>query len=237
MRSLLVLFLVLLTSFSVSAEPAKKDLLAKPLAETFHYEPSVWSLADGVLRGGSETERVKRNWFITTRDSFENFELEMWIRCHGDPKLGMINGGIQIRSALIQNGHVAGYQVDVGKKWFGAIYDEHRRKLLTKGVDPEGIEAHLNIFGWNHYRILADGPRIRTWINDRLVTDYTEPHPEVIPADGQIAIQVHSGGNALVQVRDLTIRELPATKGSVKWGDFPSIQEAIDAAKKLVEKK
>ncbi len=237
MRLLSALILLAFSPFLPSAERAKINLLAVPLSENFFYEPSVWSLTDGILRGGSEREKVKRNWFITTKESFENFELEMWIRCHGDPKLGMINGGIQVRSALIKDDHVAGYQVDCGQNWFGALYDEHRRKLLTRGLDPEGIESHLNVFGWNHYRIVADGLRIRTWINDRLVTDYIEPHPEVVPADGRIAIQVHSGGNALVQVRGLSLRELPSTKGSTKWGDFNSVEEAIAAAKALVKEK
>ena len=39
--------------------------------------------------------------------------------------------------------------------------------------------------------------------------DYTEADPAIVQT-GKMGIQVHGGGKALVQVKDITIEELPA---------------------------
>ncbi|MFO0002775.1 MAG: DUF1080 domain-containing protein, partial [bacterium] len=69
---------------------------------------------------------------------------------------------------------------------------------------------------WNEYRILAEGPRIRTWINGVPALDYTEQDPAVA-LDGRIAIQIHSGGLAEIQARNIQIEELPATPNAPTW--------------------
>jgi hypothetical protein len=71
---------------------------------------------------------------------------------------------------------------------------------------------------WNEYRIRAEGPRIRSWINGVPALDYTEAEPRVA-ADGRIAVQIHSGGHALVQVKDVVIEELPPTPGAATWAE------------------
>ena len=47
--------------------------------------------------------------------------------------------------------------------------------------------------------------------------DYTEADAN-IAQDGHIGIQVHGGGKALVQVKDIVIEELPPTPGAPTWG-------------------
>lgn len=56
--------------------------------------------------------------------------------------------------------------------------------------------------------IRAEGTRIRIWINGVEGSDYFEPDPK-IPLEGRIGLQVHGGGKALIQFRDITIEELP----------------------------
>ena len=46
--------------------------------------------------------------------------------------------------------------------------------------------------------------------------DYTEADP-AIALDGKIALQIHSGGVALVQFKDLVIEELAPTPGAPTW--------------------
>ena len=44
--------------------------------------------------------------------------------------------------------------------------------------------------------------------------------PETDPSvalDGHIAIQIHAGGFAIVQAKDITIEELPPTPGAPTW--------------------
>ncbi|MGI9244521.1 MAG: 3-keto-disaccharide hydrolase, partial [Verrucomicrobiales bacterium] len=159
----------------------------------------VWRVQDGAITAGSHSEKFPKNEFISTAKSYANFELKLRIKCSGDLETGQINSGIQVRSARLPGGVVAGYQIDCGKGWFGKIYDEHRRRLIyPKPIDEEKLLKGIDTFGWNEYRILADGPRIQVWINGIKASDYTEKNP-LIPLDGVIAPQIHKGGHAMVQ--------------------------------------
>jgi hypothetical protein len=177
-----------------------------------------WRVQDGCLTGGSTTEKVPRNFFLATTRSFENFELRLRLKLTGVPNTGMINSGVQIRSIRIPNNtEMAGYQVDAGDGWWGKLYDEsRRRKVIAEPVDPAALTAAVKRDGWNEYRIRAEGPRIRSWINGVAALDFTETEPN-IARDGHLAIQIHSGGIALVQVKDVTVEELPPTPGAPTW--------------------
>jgi putative membrane-bound dehydrogenase-like protein len=125
---------------------------------------------------------------------------------------------------------MSGYQVDCGEGWFGKIYDEFRRnKVIAEPVDPAALAKAVDIFGWNEYRIRAEGPRIQAWINGVLAIDYTEQDKN-IALNGQIGPQVHAGGICLVQFKDVTLEELPATPGAPTWESLGG----VDAARKLV---
>ncbi len=205
------------------AEPV--SLFNGKTLDGWDYDPAVWRVEDSCITGGSTTAKIPKNYFISTQRSFQNFELRMKIKCSGDPKTGMINSGIQIRS--IRDGTaMSGYQVDCGAGWFGKIYDEHRRNRVIWAPTPEqqaALDKAVDVFGWNEYRIRAEGPRIQTWINGVHCMDYTETDPN-IALDGHIAPQVHSGGACLVQVKDVTIEELPATPGAPTWKSIGGLE-------------
>ena len=186
-----------------------------------------WRVEDGAVTAGSLTKRTPRNEFIFTAKSYANFELTLKIKCAGDPETGLINSGIQIRSARLGNGLAAGYQVDCGAGWFGKIYDEHRRKLIYPDpLDEAKLLEAIDTFGWNDYRILAEGPRIQVWINGVKASDYTEEDP-LIPLDGRIAPQIHKGGKTMVQFKDVKIRELPATADAPTWESLGGTEAAL----------
>jgi hypothetical protein len=176
-----------------------------------------WRVQDGALTGGSATEKVPKNFFLATTRSFQNFNLRVKIKLTGDPKTGMINSGVQIRSQRVpDHTEMSGYQVDAGDKWWGKLYDESRRnKVIAEPIDA-AADAAVKKEDWNDYRILAEGPRIRSWINGVPALDYTEADP-AIALDGKIALQIHSGGVALVQFKDLVIEELAPTPGAPTW--------------------
>ena len=177
-----------------------------------------WRVQDGAVTGGSTTEKVPKNSFLATTRSFQNFDLRLKIKLTGDPKTGMINIGVQIRSLRVPDHHeMSGYQVDAGDKWWGKLYDESRRnKVIAEPIDAAAADAAVKRDDWNDYRILAEGPRIRSWINGVPALDYTETDP-AIALDGKVALQVHSGGMALVQFKDIAITELPPTPGAPTW--------------------
>lgn len=193
--------------------------------EGWDYDPAVWRVEGGCITGGSTTNKIPRNFFISTKKSFQNFELKLKIKCSGDPKTGLINSGIQIRSVR-DGAAMSGYQVDCGAGWFGKIYDEHRRNKVIWAPAPEqqaALDKAVDVFGWNEYVIRAEGPRIQTWINGVHCMDYTETDPN-IALDGHIAPQVHSGGVCLVQVKDVTIEELPPTPGAPTWESIGGLE-------------
>ena len=183
--------------------------------ETVEGDRRWWAVADGAIAGGSLSDTVPHNTFLATKESFQNFELRLEIRIRGS---GFVNSGIQIRSIRVpKSSEMQGYQVDAGPGWWGKLYDESRRnKVIAEPIDAKRLEAAIKPDDWNEYRIRAEGREIRSWINGVPALDYREPDAE-IPTDGHIAIQVHSGGKAFVEVRNITIEPLPPTPGAAKW--------------------
>ena len=216
-----------------------KSLFDGETLNGWHSRTNVWRVKDGAITAGSHTKKFPKNEWIATEKSYANFELTLKIKCSGDLATGQVNSGIQIRSAWLPNKTVAGYQIDCGKGWFGKIFDEHRRRLIYPNpLNGEKLADGIDTFGWNEFRILADGPRIQVWINDIKATDYTETNP-LIPLEGIIAPQIHSGGHVMVQFKDVMIRELPPTQGSPTWKSLGGVQAALDKVtpKKQTRKK
>ena len=172
-------------------------------------EEKWWKVADGMIVGGSLDEQVPHNTFLATMESFENFELVFKIRVRGAG--GFINSGIQIRSVRVPNSHeMQGYQVDAGPGWWGKLYDESRRNtVIGEPKDAQALAAAIKEDDWNEYRIRAEGPVIRSWINGVAALDFVE-QDTAIPLAGRIGIQVHGGGKALVELRGITIENLSA---------------------------
>ena len=86
------------------------------------------------------------------------------------------------------------------------FFQSRNRRHFTRDFRPGSVEFFL----WQNRSVIsADGPRITTWINGVQGLDYTEADPK-IPQSGKIGFEVHGGGKALVQVKHITIEELPA---------------------------
>ena len=103
---------VFLAPFVLHAEPT--SLFDGKTLDGWDFDPAMWRVEDGVITGGSTTEKIKKNDFISTKKSYQNFELKLKIKVSGDPKTGRINSGIQIRS-MREGTAMSGYQVDCGE--------------------------------------------------------------------------------------------------------------------------
>ena len=181
--------------------------------------PMLWSVKDGCLTAGDGLKMIPYNDFLCTKKSYSNFILHLKIKLSGgEPKKGFVNSGIQIRTSRNTTGHeVCGYQCDYGEPdWYGAIYDEGRRNKLMMKSNMAAIRPAFHLWDWNDYVIKADGGRILTWLNGVQGVDYEEKE-EDIASDGIIGIQIHGGGNTIVQVKDVFIEELPATPNAITW--------------------
>ncbi|WP_332914577.1 DUF1080 domain-containing protein [Algoriphagus boritolerans] len=166
---------------------------------------SLWKVQDSVLVGGDGVLNIAENNYLYTTDNFEDFEFRCLFRLTGDSKTGLINSGIQYRSRII-NGNMVGYQADIGNGYWGDIYDEHRRGKLVGG-DLQTLKHLLREDGWNSYIIRVKGDFHELYINGVKTNEYQEKDSSV-PKSGLIGIQLHSGGNAKIEFRDLTITHI-----------------------------
>ena len=171
-----------------------------------------WRIEEGALVGGSLSERVPHNEFISTTKSYANYVLKLKFKLLGQE--GFINGGVQFHSQRIKNPpyEMIGYQADIGKGYWGSLYDESRRNKLLAVADSAQIRRLLRPNDWNDYEIQTEGRRIRILLNGEQTVDYTETDL-TIPQSGLIAFQIHGGGKAEVHYKDIILEELDKSRG------------------------
>ena len=155
--------------------------------------PDLWSVENGEIVGRSSG--LKRNEFLISQMLVGDFSLSFEVKLTPDSE----NSGVQFRSQPLPGGEVKGYQADIGKGWWGKLYEEHGRALLW---DKPG-DAHVRPGDWNSYRIEARGSRIRTFINDQPCVDLDDPEGA---RRGIIALQLHSGGKLEVRFRNFQLQ-------------------------------
>jgi len=166
----------------------------------------MWRIRDGALVGGSLERELPKNDFLTTNQSYKNFDLELEFKLVGR---GFVNAGVQFHSQRLTNPphEMIGYQADLGDGFWASLYDESRRNKTLVKPDSALIARVLRRNDWNRYRVRTQNGRIQIWLNDQPTIDYTEPDTS-IPQSGLIGLQVHSGGPVEVSYRRLRIREL-----------------------------
>jgi hypothetical protein len=167
---------------------------------------AVYAVEDGALVG--RTVLGEKNSFLCPPLDYADFVLDFEVMV--DPKL---NSGVQIRSASrpdYRDGLVHGYQVEIDpseRGFSGGIYEEQRRGWLTNTDDAAAARKAFRPAEWNHYRVEANGDRLRTWLNGMPVADLVDG----VARSGFIGFQVHEAKEAglAVRWRKIRIRELP----------------------------
>lgn len=166
----------------------------------------IFRIEDGAIVGGSMKAALPNNEFLCTTKRYSDFELRAKFKVMGE----RVNAGIQFRSERIPNNHeVIGYQADIGQNYWGALYDESRRKKVLVSPDAAALDKVLKRDDWNDYVIRAEGKRIRLTINGYQTVDYTEAD-DTIKQAGLICLQIHSGPPSEARYKNITIEELPA---------------------------
>lgn len=169
---------------------------------------AVYRVEEGCIVG--ETRPRTPNSFLCTSRDHADFELEFEVLV--DSRL---NSGVQIRSRSIpsyRKGRVHGYQVEIDpspRAWSAGIYDEARRGWLNDLAKNESARKAFKKDEWNHYRVLAVGDSLRTWINGVPAADLRD----AMTLSGFIGLQVHSTRSEKplqVKWRKLRIRDLGA---------------------------
>lgn len=168
-------------------------------------DTKTFRVVDGAIVGGSLEAKVPRNEFLCSREAYGDFELRLKFKLLGG---GKANAGVQIRSERIPKHHeMIGYQADLGEGWWGALYDESRRKKVLATPDQSEMAKIIRPGEWNDYRIRCQGRRIQLWVNGHPTVDYTEPD-EGIAQTGHIALQIHGGTAAEAWYKDIELRQL-----------------------------
>ena len=167
----------------------------------------LWRIRNGALVGGSLNKKVLHNDFLCTTRPFANFVLTLQWKLVGT---GFVNAGVQFRSQRLTNPayEMTGYQADLGKGYWGSLYDESRRNKTLSQPDSTMITRILRANDWNEYRIQCEGPHIRIWLNGQPTVDYVETD-SAIPQVGIIGLQIHGGGNAEASYKNIVLDELP----------------------------
>lgn len=203
---LLLALLLSLTALSFISKPAVPLFDGRTFAGWEGDTGTIWRIEKGSLIGGSLTTTVPHNYFLSTKKSYGNFVLKLKMKLEGT---GFVNAGIQFRSLRAQKPdyEMVGYQADMGAKYWGCLYDESRRDKVLAAPDSTVQQRIVKLNDWNQYEIRCEGRRIRLYLNGTLTVDYTEPD-QSIPTSGLIALQIHGGGKAQVQYKEIRIEEL-----------------------------
>lgn len=154
---------------------------------TAHYR-----VEDGAIVG--RTTDGSPNSFLCTTDPYRNFVLEFDVKC--DPRL---NSGVQIRSQTKEgSGRVNGPQVEIESTAAGGLSGYVYGEATGRGwLTPEQDRKRHEYFkdgSWNHYRIVAKGPKIETWINGHKIGSLVDDEAEETHPSGFIGLQVHGIG-------------------------------------------
>src|SRR4029453_6282620 len=160
-------------------------------------DPKLWSVEKGEIVGRSPG--IGHNTFLVSDLAAKDFKLSLDLKLVKDEG----NSGVQFRSESLKGyDEMRGYQADVGAGWWGKLYEENGRAILS---DKSG-EAYVSPDGWNTYEGVAVGSKIRTAINGHLCVDLDDPQGA---RQGIIGLQMHAGGPMEVRFKEIKLELNP----------------------------
>jgi hypothetical protein len=185
----------------------------------------LWSAEDGCITGRTTAENpIKFNTFLIYDESpVADFELRL------DYKINAGNSGIQYRSQIVDEEKfiVGGYQADIDSTptYIGINYDERGRGILAERGqrvtiaadgsktteefgDRVGLSKNVDLAGWNHYRVVANGNKLSHYINDKLMSEVIDNQEDQAEKSGVLAFQVHQGPPMVIQFKNIRIKTL-----------------------------
>ena len=188
LKFILALSIALLTLMLTSAsgyQRGAKRLFDGKSFKGWEGNLSLFRIEDGAITGGSLKESLEHNEFLCTTEEYADFELRLKVKLLGDP--AKANGGIQFRSKRIPNNHeVIGYQADMGQQYWGAVYDESRRRKILAGPNLDELNKVLKREDWNDYVIRAEGKRVRLSINGFQTADSVSYTHLTLPTNREV---------------------------------------------------
>ena len=138
--------------------------------------------------------------YLATEKSYKNIDLTLEFKQEADG-----NSGVFFRSSL-DGTKISGWQAEVAPPGHdtGGIYESYGRGWLIK-PDPE-LDKNLKMGEWNTMRILVVDDEVTTFLNGRQMIYLKDE--KIGQAEGQVALQIHSGGGIKVRWRNIKLKEL-----------------------------
>lgn len=164
---------------------------------------AAWRVEEGILLGTQDGD-PGRSGLLTTREQFQDFELEIEFMID---EHGKYNSGVYLRNDPGTAGR-SGYQVNIGRGEAGEYCGLYDQAWLSKGDEKDVIRKKLD---WNAYRIIAEGGHIVVFLNGKKIVDYTDPSPDAQHLQrGVIGLQTYGaeGHAGWVKFRNIRIREI-----------------------------
>ena len=198
-------------------------------------DPRLWSVKEGAFRGETTAENpAKGNTFLIWKEGVtKDFELRLSFRCNATN-----NSGIQYRSKHITEGKVRthGSSAAISTRSAtrtscpaspdssttraaseAACASSARRPLGERTarsrssatlIDQQQFQKLFKLDDWNDVVIIAKGPHIQHYLNNRLILDCTDNDPQLALREGILALQLHAGKPMWAEFKNVRIREI-----------------------------
>jgi 3-keto-disaccharide hydrolase len=190
---------------STAAVPAEAEKLASVFdgrsLKGWEGNPAYWSVKDGMIVG--RLASAKWSTYLVTKKRYRNFRF----LCSMREVVRNAHSGISYWGYVDpdNNWTYHGHLVVVPSPW--GIWDLYGRSGLVEGTKtPAYRVGHEK--EWNEIEILAIGDRVRVAVNGTLCIDFTDPEPWRL-VRGPLGLQLHSGGPAEIEFKDLRISADP----------------------------
>lgn len=198
-------------------------------------EPGSWRAEDGQIVG--ELTKPSPYAYLATDARYADFELKcdmifdseegnsgVFFRCSFPPQCAKCDhlarelpentrdfkcpncGGTEALP-VEKRGHIHGPQAEFAQARTdnGALYDSATGKWINKDKMTDRKQDVYRFHEWNDFRLIAVGNHVRTYMNGYLISDVSD---YVLPPEGVIALQLHTGGAMKVRFKNLHIRIL-----------------------------
>ena len=172
---------------------------------TANESPETFRIEDGAIVVNGTRAHLFYTGPVAAHD-FRNFELQLEVMTYPNS-----NSGVYFHTEFQDRGWPKkGYEIQVNNS-----HRDPKRTASVWGI-KENLESVAKDEQWFTLRIRVEGKRIRTFVDDRLVVDYTEEENVERPkqfagrviASGTFALQGHDPGSK-VKYRSIKARVLP----------------------------
>jgi hypothetical protein len=142
----------------------------------------------------------KEYGYLGTDGQYKDFELTVQFKQEANG-----NSGVFFHSSL-DGTKITGWQAEVAPPDMhtGGIYESYGRGWLIQ-PDKEK-EKYLKMGEWNTMKVRVQGDNVTTWLNGHEMI--TLKDDKIGAANGQIALQIHSGGGIKVRWKNIKLTPL-----------------------------